>query len=167
MSFKFYDPGRLVDDELELELVEKIPGNPEKDCVPAYRFWMRLPGHRGPVGIVELRVGDTEHLRQYAGHLGYRVTPSHRGNRYAVRACRLILPLARRHGLRELWITCNPDNLASRRTCELLGAELVEIVDVPADDEIYERGDRQKCRYLLSFRIANLLVTTQVPGTYG
>ena len=37
---------------------------------------------------------------------------------------RLLLPLARRHGLQTVWITCNPDNWASRRTCELAGAEL-------------------------------------------
>lgn len=150
MSFEFRDPRPLVDGELELELVERYPGDLEKGYVPAYRFHMRLPGHEGPIGIVELRVGDTEPLRRYSGHIGYRVNPSHRGHRYAMRACRLILPLARRHGMQELWITCNPDNIASRRTCELLGAELVEIVDVPPDEEMYERGDRQKCRYRLA-----------------
>jgi tagatose 1,6-diphosphate aldolase len=41
------------------------------------------------------------------------------------------VPLAVRHGLSELWITCNPDNIASRRTCEAAGAELVEVVDLP------------------------------------
>jgi tagatose 1,6-diphosphate aldolase len=64
----------------------------------------------------------------------------------------LLLPLARRHGLKDLWITCNPDNLASRRTCELAGAEFVEIVDLPANSGMYRRGDRQKCRYRLDLQ---------------
>jgi tagatose 1,6-diphosphate aldolase len=61
----------------------------------------------------------------------------------------LLLPLARSHGLMTIWITCNPDNFASRRTCELAGATLVEIVDLPEDNDMYQRGERQKCRYRL------------------
>src|SRR5215204_4797163 len=72
------------------------------------------------------------------------------GHRFAERSCRLILPLARRHGFDTLWITCNPDNVASRRTCERLGAELVGIVDVPPDNDVYERGSERKCRYRLA-----------------
>lgn len=85
----------------------------------------------------------------YAGHIGYTVEPPHRGRRYAARSVALLVRLARRHEMSTLWITCDPDNAASRRTCELTGAELVEIVDVPRDDEIYREGSRQKCRYRL------------------
>ena len=59
------------------------------------------------------------------------------------------MPLARRHGLAELWITCNPENKASRRTCEFAGAELIEIVDLPPHTDMYQEGERQKCRYRL------------------
>ena len=53
-------------------------------------------------------------------------------------------------GLRgDKQITTNPDNWASRRTCEIIGAEMVEIVDVPEYMEMYRQGDRQKCRYRL------------------
>ena len=147
--FEFHDPGQLIDGDLELVLAEKYPGDPARGYVPAYRFKMRLAGHDQDVGGIDLRVGDTPHLAMYAGHIGYRVAPEHRGHRYAARACRLLLPLARSHGLKTLWITCNPDNLASRRTCELAGAEFVEIVDLPPDSEMYREGDRQKCRYRL------------------
>ena len=83
----------------------------------------------------------------YGGHIGYGVLPRYRGHRYAARACKLLFPLARRHGLNPLWITCNPDNIASRRTCELAGGKLVEIVDLPEDIDMYQAGERQKCRY--------------------
>jgi tagatose 1,6-diphosphate aldolase len=46
-----------------------------------------------------------------------------------------------------LWITCNPYNIASRRTCELAGGELVEIVDLPKDTDMHQRGERKKCRH--------------------
>jgi tagatose 1,6-diphosphate aldolase len=100
-------------------------------------------------GGIGLRIGNTRDLELYYGHVGYNVFPPARGNHYAERACRLLLPLARAHGLRRLWITCNPDNLASRRTCERLGCTMVDLVHVPAGHPLHLRGEREKCRYRL------------------
>jgi tagatose 1,6-diphosphate aldolase len=138
-----------MDQDLELVLVARIPGDPAKNHVPVYKFQMRRASQDENVGAIELRVGNTKNIVMYGGHLGYRVFSKHRGRRYAARACCLLLPLARSHGLKTLWITCNPDNIASRRTCELVGAELIEIVDLPKDTDMYQRGERQKCRYRL------------------
>ena len=55
-------------------------------------------------------------------------------------------------GFRELWITCNPDNQASVKTCERIGAQFVEQVDVPESCELYGRGDRVKLRFLWKLR---------------
>jgi len=143
------DIGILRDRDLWLELRAREPENPVRGWVPAYRFAMRLDGVEHAVGRLGFRVGTNHAIEQYAGHLGYEVSPAFRGQRLAERSCRLILPLARRHGFQELWITCNPDNLASRRTCERLGAELIEIVDVPHDSEVFAPGSERKCRYLL------------------
>jgi predicted acetyltransferase len=145
--FEFLDPGPLIDDDLELVLVEKDPGDPSRGRVPAYRFKMIQVGQGEAVGRIELRIGGIPHILMYGGHIGYRVFEPHRGHRYAARACRLILPIARSHAMQTLWITCNPDNVPSRRTCELAGAELVEIVDLPEDTDMYRAGERQKCRY--------------------
>jgi tagatose 1,6-diphosphate aldolase len=147
--FDFHDPGRLLDGDLELVLVDKHPGCPDADHAPRYEFKMTLAGQGEEIGRIELRVGSTDHLILYAGQIGYRVHRGYRGQHYAARACRLLLPLARSHGLVPLWITCNPDNIASRRTCELAGAEMVGIVDLPQESDMYQRGERQKCRYRL------------------
>jgi predicted acetyltransferase len=145
--FEFKDPGRLIDGDLELVLIEAYPGDPGIGFVPAYRFEMRLTGADTKVGNIELRIGNTHHIVMYGGHVAYGVLPEHRGHRYAARACRLLFPLARDHGLKAIWITCNPDNVASARTCELAGGELVEIVDLPKDTDMYRKGERQKRRY--------------------
>jgi predicted acetyltransferase len=147
--FEFHDPGKLIDKDLELVLVEKYPGDPAIGYVPAYKFRMTLVGQDKEIGHIELRVGSTNHIVMYGGHMGYGVVPEHRGHRYAARACRLLLALAASHALETIWITCNPDNTASRRTCELAGAELVEIVDLPEDTDMYREGERRKCRYRL------------------
>jgi predicted acetyltransferase len=147
--FQFIEPGQLIDGHLELVLVEKKPGDPAKDIVPAYAFEMRHTGHIQSVGNIELRIGHTFRLDQFGGQIGFSVDPGYRGHHYASRSVRMLLPLARRHGLQTIWITCNPENIASRRTCERLGAKFVEIVDLPPDHEMYQRGDRQKARYRL------------------
>ena len=127
--------------------------------LPQYHFWMKLreayrarPGSPplSILGGISLRIGATRSLELYYGHMGYHVYPAARGRHYAERACRLLLPLARRHGIKTLWITCNPENLASRRTCERLGARLIEIVAIPEDEPLHARGDRAKCRYRMS-----------------
>ncbi|MCL5999827.1 MAG: GNAT family N-acetyltransferase [Chloroflexi bacterium] len=147
--FKFHDPGKLVDDELELVLVQRYPGDEIRGYVPAYRFNMTPAGKRGEIGNIELRIGNTDYVVLYVGHIGYRVHPPYRGHHYAARSCKLLLPLAREHGLKTIWITCNPDNYASRRTCELVGAVFEEIVDLPPDTDMYREGERRKCRYRL------------------
>jgi len=148
-AFEFYDPGPLRDGDLEVVLVEMYPGDPAINYVPAYRFKLFLAGQGQEIGRIDFRVISTLPVILYAGHLGYNVAPEHRGHHYAARACRLLFPLARRHGLKELWITCNPDNLASRRTCELVGARFVEVVNLPEESDLYQKGERQKCRYRL------------------
>jgi len=148
--FEFHNPGELIDSDLQLILEETRPADPAKGYAPEYRFKMVLAGQEEKIGGINLRIGDTERLIKYSGHVGYGVEPEHRGHHYAARSIRLTLPLARNHGLQTLWITCNPDNAASRRTCELAGAELIEIVDLPEDTDMYQRGKRQKCRYRIT-----------------
>jgi len=133
-----------------------------KDVAAGYTFWMRVrPGvaqlpSRVPMpeiviaGSISLRIGHTLNLDRYLGHVGYHVMPAARGHHFSERAARLLLPVARAHGHQHLWITCNPDNYASRRTCERLGAEYVDTVALPRDNALYTQGDRQKCRYRMA-----------------
>ena len=146
-DFKFNDYQPFSDGEIEVVVSEKRPANPAMGRVPAYEFDIRLPGNSEPIGRVDLRIGNTKHLVMYGGHIGYGIYEKYRGHRYAAKACSLIRHVAIDHGFKTLWITCNPDNYPSRRTCEILGCELVEIVDLPRNTDMYQQGDRQKCRY--------------------
>lgn len=146
-AFVFHDPGRLIDGELEVVLAGTVPADPVRGWAPTYDFAMRVGEET--VGFLSLRIGGGEYIENYIGHVGYRVQPAFRGRRYAGRTVALIVPLAFRHGIDPLWITCNPDNLPSRRTLERLGAEMVAIVDVPPGTPLYERGEKVKCRYRL------------------
>ncbi|MFP4356726.1 MAG: GNAT family N-acetyltransferase [Phycisphaerae bacterium] len=145
---RFIDPPEMIDGDLQLVLHQTRPGD-SRGWVPSYFFHMVHPGERQPMGYISLRVGNTPHIVRYGGHIGYRVEPPFRGHHYAARSCRLLLPLAAAHGLDPLWITCNPENIASRKSIERAGGVYVETVDVPADTDIYQRGEFRKCRYRL------------------
>jgi tagatose 1,6-diphosphate aldolase len=142
----------LTDGDLSLKLVAREPFNPSTGWVPVYRFDMLSRGKRA--GGVSLRVANTPEIVLYLGHIGYGVDEPFRGRRYAARACRLLLPLAKHHHLDPLWITCNPDNWASRRSCELAGGVMIEIVDVPPGNALYQRGEKQKCRYRIDLALS-------------
>ncbi len=150
-AFEFINPGRLVDSDLELVLVKKTPADAVKGYVPGYEFEMRRFGEATVLGSIRLRIGSAAGLR-YPGHIGYEVKSGFRGKRYAARSCRLLIPLARSHGLKALWLTVDPDNIASLRTCEILAARYVETVPVPGDHPMYSEGARHRSRYRLDIR---------------
>lgn len=118
--------------------------------VPTYFFRMMSIDRNEEMGTINLRIGSNPHIERYAGHIGYGVHPAFRGHHYASRSLVLLLPFARSLGIDPLWITCDPDNGASRRSLEIAGAEFTEIVDVPEDCGIRKYGCKlHKCRYRL------------------
>jgi HAD superfamily hydrolase (TIGR01509 family) len=149
--FRFRHPGRLVDGDLELVLTARHPADLVRRYVPEYLFEMRRTGTSRRLGVIRLRIGSAQHLR-YAGHIGYAVNPPHRGHRYSARSCRLLLPLARAHGLRAVWLTVDPANRPSQRTCDLIGTRYVSTVRIPKNHEMYRRGARYRRRYRLALR---------------
>jgi predicted acetyltransferase len=150
-NFIFLNPGKLVDDDLRLVLVKKHPANLKKKHVPWYQFDMRKMGAGRKIGRISLRIGSARQLR-CPGHMGYRVNKPYRGNHFAVRSCRLLLPFAAVHGIKALWITCDPHNMASRRTIELAGAKHIGTIRIPKDHEMYKKGARRLRRYRINLK---------------
>tara|TARA_R100001086_G_C11846681_1_gene260357 strand:+ start:991 stop:1518 length:528 start_codon:yes stop_codon:yes gene_type:complete len=116
------------------------------DECPTYWFFILDPN---PVGTISLRMCEVgSEVEFYAGHIGYRVEKEFRGHRYAARAVMLLLSFAKEKGLCNVWITADPTNIASVRTCEIAGGELVETVSVPPTHYMFKRGEEKKNRYL-------------------
>ena len=144
---KLTHPGILRKDAIELHLHEITDAMPEKGYVPAYHFNIVLAGSPIKIGHTMFRIGYTNDLVWYCGHIGYGIDIEHRGHGYAAQSCLLLRNLAKYHGIDVVSLTCNPDNIASRRTCEKIGAELLGIVSLPEYLEMFQLGDREKCRY--------------------
>lgn len=104
-------------------------------------------GKRQEIGVLTYRPGEGRGI-YYFGHIGYHIDPPWRGKHYAGKACRLIRDEIRRSGKSSVVITCDPDNLPSRKTCESLGCLLERETDVDQDlQRKYEISPR-KIRYI-------------------
>jgi predicted acetyltransferase len=141
-------PANLAFGDVRLRFIGVVPGDPPRGLVPSYQFGI-LMSDALDVGKISLRVGDTEHIHVCAGHIGYEVQQRFRGHGFAFQACRAIAPFVRVF-YQTVTITCDPDNQASIRTIEKLGAKFIDEVDVPRHDPHYARGSRRKRRYLWS-----------------
>lgn len=144
--FKFLNFDYLTDGEIDLRLMNKARAVKRKGYCPAYIYDITMHGENTPIGRIDVRIGSNNNT-YYGGNIGYRVFEEYRGNGYAAKACRIIAQVAKAHGMDSVIITCNPDNIPSRKTCENVGAVLLEIVDLPKNNEMYKLGERQKCRF--------------------
>lgn len=131
-----------------LRLQKVTEADPERGWAQA-EFYDIVAGGE-VVGTIQLRLGNTDYMRLYGGHVGYKVEPEHRGHGYASQALTALGPIARDHGFDEIWITVRPDNIASCRTLEKAGASFEGTLAVPADSDLYARGDLHMRRYRLS-----------------
>jgi predicted acetyltransferase len=138
-------PANLAYEKVQLRFVQICPGDGSRGLVPYYHFRI-IVGSNVDVGHINFRVGNTEHVQQSAGHIGYEIAEKFRGHGFAGQACRALAPFARLF-YPEVTITCDPDNHASRRTIEALGASYLDEIPVAPSDPHYERGSRTKQRY--------------------
>ncbi len=145
-NFKFFPFDIIKGEEIDLIIEQKIPENKVKGFVSTYCYAINLTGTNLTIGTIDLRIGNNT-LTYYGGHIGYGIDKKHRGHHYAAKACKLLGKVALAHGMDELIITCNPENIASQKTCTRIGAKLIEIVDLPTDTDMYLEGERQKCIY--------------------
>jgi len=136
----------LSDGVITLRMIEKNPGDSE--ILPYYYYDILAPSGE-PVGKISIRIGENAHS-YYNGHIGYEIDAAHRGRHYALHACKLVLPVAKAHNMCGLFLTCAIPNIASRKTIERLGAELIEITDIPESCFFWRPGIEQYCVFRLA-----------------
>ena len=140
-------PGDLSHQNVVLQFWETTPADEVQGVVPAYHF--RIVTSNGiDVGHINVRVGDTQHVRLCAGNIGYHIRPEHRGHGFAAQACLAIADfVSSLFKDAEVLITCNPDNIASIKTIERIGGVFVDEVDVPEHEPQFAKGNTRKKRY--------------------
>tara|TARA_R110000868_G_scaffold11516_5_gene56375 strand:- start:20457 stop:20909 length:453 start_codon:yes stop_codon:yes gene_type:complete len=137
-------PDELSRDGVSICLAEYIEAK-APTFVPILRYDIMAAGRIA--GELRVRLGDHDDLKFHFGQIGYEVSQAFRGRGYATMACQLGLSVMRSLGYDEIWITCNPENTASRRVCEKAGGVFAGIFEISPDHVMYAHGIRRKCRY--------------------
>jgi predicted acetyltransferase len=102
---------------------DPLPDTPRPDWkVPQTTLWW-ADGDEF-VGRLGLRHSLTPALRKAGGHIGYDVRPSRRREGHASRMLAAALPIAASLGLDRVLLTCDTDNIGSRKVIEKNGGRL-------------------------------------------
>lgn len=113
---------------VERLLAQSDTGTPlPEGRVPATYWWI-VEGDT-VLGAISLRHQLNDFLREAGGHIGYGVRPSARGRGLASWALGETLQAARNLGLARVLVTCDLDNVASRRAIERNDGQLEDIPD--------------------------------------
>lgn len=136
---------------VSLKEVYRVDEKTAYDGIPEIDYDIYLNETNERIGNIQLCFSN-EGFMYYFGNVGYDILKEYRGHNYAYYACLLLFEIAyTEFGLKELIITCSPENIASYKTLMKLNGEFVEKVNVPSDHELYKRGEKEK--YIFRYKI--------------
>jgi predicted acetyltransferase len=99
--------------------------------VPGSRFW--LIDSNKYIGDLSLRHELNQQLFTVGGHIGYTIRPSKRRQGYGKEILRLGLEKARERGLRRVLVTCDEDNIGSKKIIEANGGQFENALEVEGE----------------------------------
>lgn len=86
--------------------------------VPTYTFWLTNMNDK-ILGVVRIRTSlNHEYVKKFAGNIGYDISPLSRKRGYGITLLKLALEKATMINLDKVLITCDDDNIASKRIIE-------------------------------------------------
>ncbi len=104
-----------------------------KDEVATSTYW--LIDNNEVVGVTRVRHEEVE----YAGHIGYDISPIYRNKGYGSKILKLALKEAEKIGIKDVIVTCNVENEASRKIIEKnKGKVLGTVFDEEEDEKLYK-----------------------------
>ena len=128
--------------------VNRIPGSAGLEAAESVQQWLagEYTPHYGKVreavflaldeedrvvGISDIRLESNDFIKQFAGQIGYSVSPSERGKGYATEILKQTVEEARKLGMEHILVTCNESNIASSRVIEKAGGSLESVIPHP------------------------------------
>ena len=102
--------------------------------VPAETFFLVRESDNKIIGTINIRLALNEKLSRVGGHIGYSIRPTERRKGYNKINLYLALLECQKHGLKEVMLSCDKENLGSAKTIQAFDAKLER---ESYDDEMY------------------------------
>ncbi len=97
--------------------------NLQGNRVPQTSYWIESE-QKELIGFLKIRTRLTPSLLDEGGHIGYFISPKFQGKGYGTQALAASLKQAQLKGIDLVLVTCDVDNLASKRVIEKNGGQL-------------------------------------------
>ncbi|WPC39894.1 GNAT family N-acetyltransferase [Clostridium sp. JS66] len=128
--FNFYKKALENFDEYLNDLHNYYKGiNLPQDWVRTSTFW--LIDNSQVVGAVRIRHQDV----LSDGNIGYDISPCYRKKGYGTQILKLALVEAEKIGMKEVMVTCNIDNIYSKKIIEKNNSKLLETIFIQEENE--------------------------------
>lgn len=98
---------------------------PNEQKVPAETFFLVRENDNKIVGMINIRLSLNEKLRKFGGNIGYCIRPKERQKGYNKINLYLGLLCCQKHGIKEVLMDCDKNNIASAKTMKSLGGKLI------------------------------------------
>lgn len=130
---------RYVDnyEEWLIKLEKDLKQIPSEERVPAKTFFLVRESDNKIVGMINIRLCLNKRLREEGGHIGYSIRPTERRKGYNKINLYLGLIECQKHGIKEVLLDCDKNNLGSSKSMIALGGKL--ICEYPYKDMIAEK----------------------------
>ena len=124
-----YHEGKLSFSAYIQRLSDESQGiNLRENYVPCSHFWL-VNSEQSILGAIRVRhTIDSEFLSLEAGHIGYDIAPSFRGQGRGKLMLNLVLPKARELCIQLALVTADEENFASRKVIEANNGQFESIV---------------------------------------
>lgn len=95
------------------EYIKSIYDNSRR-LVPSTTYFVYEEEHHKFIGAVNIRHFLNDNLLLLGGHIGIGIRPSYRGKGYGKSAVKLALEICKKMNIKEVLMTCDKNNVASR-----------------------------------------------------
>jgi len=118
LNYDSTDFQKYIDQLRGFEKGAEIP----ETFVPHSTHWL-INSNNKVLGVVSIRHRLTDNLLIEGGHIGYGIRPSERRKGHATKILELALNEAKKLGIKRALVTCDKDNIGSRKTILTNGGE--------------------------------------------
>lgn len=99
---------------------------PSSSKVPARTYFLIRESDDKIIGMMNIRLSLNDKLRKSGGNIGYSIRPVERKKGYNKINLYLGLLICKKYGIENVLLTCDKENIGSKKTMEALGGKFIK-----------------------------------------